>query len=872
MLPFFHKTASFKTMCIGYFLFTLSFTGTAQNYDFVVAQDGSGNFKTVQAAIDSAPINRTTAFRIFIKNGKYKEKISISSSKPFIHLIGESVANVILTYDDFSGKLKPDGTPHGTSSSASVTVNANDFLAANITFENTTGDAPQALAINLNGDRCVVVNCRFLGGQDTVLANGNAGNRQYFKNCYIDGTVDFIFGSAKAVFDSCIVYGKDRVDATANSYITAANTQTGIPWGYVFRNCTLPSNRGVTKYFLGRPWQNDGTTTPISNTKTSFLNSKMGQTINTAGWSTWNANTNTALIVYAEYKTKKLDGSALDVSQRVAWSKQLTDNEANTYILDTIFNNWKPSDLSPLVNQAWTAPIAVTNFKAVKGTSTTPTNFTWNSSWAINGVKYELLRSTDNKATFTKIYEATASNDTAIVYGTTDTIPSPNKSFFYIVRGTKTGLATHISDTIEISSIPTVAITGTSLTDFLQGLGTPSAAKIYSLSGVNLASDVKITPPDNYEISLNGTTWSKTPLSITPIKNEVAKLNVFVRLNATAVGTFTGDILNEATNAQTIRVSVTGKAQADPLPISNILSFYSFAVNNQDSTVLRDKGIISDVPTLRNMSVSNGISNGGATLLVPYSAITGQAISSGTTGDGLWSTASGGPGGTLNRNFYEQFNITAATNYRVRLDSFILNSSYYLTASNTRLAFVYSKSAFASDSADVTGGIGADGLPMAAAANGGFATPIIAGQDNASTVTNYRLALNGATGVTLQAGQTLTIRVYFSCGSTSAGRYAKLKDVHFKGFSVNTTSLKEATPSVFSLQTNPVESFLAINHKNIDSEPTFTVYNMNGAVQFIKKAAISDATYIHISSLVKGMYLLECVSKQEKVVLKFVKE
>ena len=387
-----------------------------------------------------------------------------------------------------------------------------------------------------------------------------------------------------------------------------------------------------------------------------------------------------------------------------------------------------------------------------------------------------------------------------------------------------------------------------------------------------MTGELKITPPTHYEISINGTTWSKTPLSISPIRNEVTKQNIFVRLNATAAGTYTGDILNESVSATTIKVSVSGKTQTEPLPISNALSFFTFAVNDKDSTSIRDKGVSATTLTLKNMELSNGQSNAGATAIAPYSPVMGIAFGPGAGGIGLWTTASGGPGGTLNRNVYAQVTITAAANHRIRLDSFILNSAYYLTASNTRLAFVYSRSNFASDSADVTGGIGPDGLPLAAATNGAFATPITAGQDNANTVTNYRLALNGTTGVTLQAGQTLTLRIYFSCGSTSQGRYAKLKDVHFKGFATNTTSLKDLTPSVFALQTNLVSDILTVNHKNLDSAPTFTIYNLNGAVQLYQKAVVSNNTAINISTLSKGLYLLECVSKNEKTVLKFVKE
>jgi pectin methylesterase-like acyl-CoA thioesterase len=206
-------------------------------YDLTVAKDGSGNYTTVQAAIDAAPTNATAAYTIFIKNGIYKEKITVASNKTFITLVGESVANVILTFDDFSGKPMPSGGTFGTSNSASTTINANDFTAVNISFENTTGEAPQALAINVNGDRCAFKNCRFLGGQDTLLANG-AGKRQYYKQCYIDGTVDFIFGNAIAIFDDCTIYPKTRSSA-GNSYITAANTIAGQTYGYVFRNCII---------------------------------------------------------------------------------------------------------------------------------------------------------------------------------------------------------------------------------------------------------------------------------------------------------------------------------------------------------------------------------------------------------------------------------------------------------------------------------------------------------------------------------------------------------------------------------------------------------------------------------------------------------
>jgi pectin methylesterase-like acyl-CoA thioesterase len=846
---------------------------SAQTYDFTVAKDGTGNFKDIQTAIDSAPINRTTPFKIFIKNGKYKQKLTIPSNKPFIQLIGESVANVVLTWDDYSGKTNPAGGTFGTANSASTTVNANDFAAINITFENSTGDAPQALAINVNADRCAFKNCRFLGGQDTLLTNKAAG-RQYFKNCYIDGTVDFIFGSAIAVFDSCIVYAKDRADATANSYITAANTPTGQNYGYVFRDCILPSNRAVTAYFLGRPWQNDGTTTPVSNTKVVLLNTKMGATINPVGWSTWSTGTLTNLILYAENKTQKLDGSAYDVSKRVTWSAQLSDADAAIYRRDTaFFSTWNPCESFADACKTPATSIAISNFKTKKGTSTTPSVFTWNPSWGIKDVKYEMLRSVDNKATFAPLYTVTAATDTAINFGTTDTVPLAGKTFFYVVRGTKTGLTTHISDTIEVSSIPTIISAG-QLGGFLQGLGTPSNNQSYTFSGTNLLGTVTITPPVNFEISNNnGTTWFKnsTPLSISPVNNTIASTVILVRLNGTAVGDYTGTITHTSTGATTTNVAVSGKVQANALAVSKILSFYPFTTSGTDSVGLRSAGVPASAPTFSRMVVSNGIINGTAAAYPAYSEVYGQCSSSGTLGDGLWSAASGGPGGNLNRVIYEQFTISASPNYKLRVDSLILNASFALTASSTKLGVVYSKSNWASDSTDITGGIGADGLPLLSSGNGAFLTPIVLTQENTSTTANYRLAFNGATGVDLAAGQTLTVRLYMSCSSSSQGRYAKLKDLHFKGLSTNTTGTKETTPSVFTLNPNPATDRLVVAHPNLKEEALITIYNLNGVKMLSKKAINSDNTSMDISTLMSGIYLVECLKGTEKTVLKLIK-
>ena len=746
-----------------------------------VAKNGSGNYLTVQAAIDAAPIGRTTPYIIFIKNGKYKEKITVPSNKPFLQFVGESVANTILTFDDFSGKPIPGGGTFGTSNSASVTVNAPDFSAVNITFENSTGDAPQALAINVNADRATFKNCRFLGGQDTVLANG-ANNRQYFRNCYIDGVVDFIFGNAIAVFDSCIIHPKTRQDGLTGSYITAANTTNGQAYGYVFRGCTIPSNAGVTKYVLGRPWQNSTGSSPLSFPRVVFINTTMGYNIvKPEGWAIWDAGTNTSFIFDAEYKSKKFNGDLVDISQRISWSSQLSDPDAATYTNTTLFGTWDPCSASVDFCTSKPSVIAVTNFTGKKASTTA---FSWNIAWPKAQVKYELFRSSDNIA-FSKVNEQTSPNDTTIIYNYSEPIPPPATTYYYYIKASKAGFDSHITETIQISSTSTITVAG-SLNNFLQGIGLPSSKQAYSISGVNLIDNITITPPAGFEISSDGgTTWfnNTTPLVLTQTGGTVASKTITVRLNATTAGSYSGNILHTSSGAVTATIAANGLVQTDPLPVSVTLLYWPMSTNNIDAIASRSPGVDAGTNTLKRLTVSNGTT---VTAVPPYSTLHGQAFGPTSNGDGTWTTAAGGPGGNLNRKFYEQFTITALPGYTVRVDSITLFSSFYNTMSNTKLAVVYSKSGFtAADSTDVTGGV-SGGVPLVSTANGAFATPVLLlSETTAGTTKNYRFALAGSTGVTLSPGQTLTIRLYFSCGSSSNGRYAKVKNVFIKGIALS---------------------------------------------------------------------------------------
>jgi pectinesterase len=181
---------------LGSWLFSIA---QERNYDFVVAKDGSGYFTTVQAAINAVPDYRKAgATRILIRNGIYKEKIVIARSKQGVQLIGEDGA--VLTYDDYASKPNIFGENKGTSGSGSTYIFGPDFLAENITFENSSGPVGQAVACHVAGDRAVFRKCRFLGFQDTLYTFGE-NTREYYEDCYIEGTVDFIFGKATCVFN-----------------------------------------------------------------------------------------------------------------------------------------------------------------------------------------------------------------------------------------------------------------------------------------------------------------------------------------------------------------------------------------------------------------------------------------------------------------------------------------------------------------------------------------------------------------------------------------------------------------------------------------------------------------------------------------------
>jgi pectinesterase len=294
----------------------------AGKYDIVVSADGSGDFSSVQEAINSCKGYRPEEKTIFIKNGIYREKVIIPSYLQNIHIIGECRDSTVISYADHVGM-----PGIGTFSSYTFKVAGNAVILENLTIENTSGRVGQAVALHVEGDRVQVKNCRLLGNQDTLYATGWL-SRQYYTGCHIEGTVDFIFGAATAVFDDCTLLSKD------NSYITAASTPGDVPYGFVFLNCRLAADTGVVKAYLGRPWGDFA--------KVAYINCTMGGHIVPAGWDNWGKPERETTSFYAEYKCS---GPGADRSHRAPWSHTLTNRQVKKYRTENIFqisNNWNP--------------------------------------------------------------------------------------------------------------------------------------------------------------------------------------------------------------------------------------------------------------------------------------------------------------------------------------------------------------------------------------------------------------------------------------------------------------------------------------------------------------------------------------------------
>lgn len=294
----------------------------AEPRQLVVAQDGSGDYRTIAEALEAVRAFMDFDVQIYVKKGVYKEKLVVPSWVQNVEIIGEDVNHTIITNADHANMNNM-----GTFRTYTVKVEGCHITFRDMTIENNAPRLGQAVALHTEGDCLRFINCRFLGNQDTIYT-GVAGTRLYFENCYIEGTTDFIFGPSTAWFEGCTVHSK------ANSYVTAASTPQHIAYGYIFNKCKLTADDGVNKVYLGRPWR------PYA--YTLFMNCELGRHIVPQGWDNWRNKENEKTARYAEFKN---NGEGADKSGRVGWAAQLSDKEMKMITFKNVFSlsgEWDP--------------------------------------------------------------------------------------------------------------------------------------------------------------------------------------------------------------------------------------------------------------------------------------------------------------------------------------------------------------------------------------------------------------------------------------------------------------------------------------------------------------------------------------------------
>ncbi|TQR97090.1 pectinesterase family protein [Paenibacillus ottowii] len=309
-----YNTSEFSNVTIR----KLTGSGGTSPTSVVVSTYGPADYTSLQAAIDAVPDNSNTRTVIHLKNGTYREKIKVNSSKKNLSIIGEDRDKTIIAFDD-TAKTVVDGKELGTSNSYTMRVQSPDFVLENVTVANTEGTGQvQAVALYAEGDRGKYHNVKITGLQDTLLVNRG---RQYFKDSYISGSVDFIFGNAPAVFDNSIIH------SLRAGYVTAASTEENQP-GFVFTQCRLTSEAGLTgKVDLGRPWR--------SYAHVTFLKTYMDDHIKPGGWNNWGKESNEQTARFGEFDNF---GPGAESSGRVRWAKQLMADEANQYTVEAVLS------------------------------------------------------------------------------------------------------------------------------------------------------------------------------------------------------------------------------------------------------------------------------------------------------------------------------------------------------------------------------------------------------------------------------------------------------------------------------------------------------------------------------------------------------
>lgn len=282
-----------------------------------VALDGSGDYTSIQEAINNTKSFPDQDITIYVKKGVYREKVRMYPWNSRLTLRGEDREETIITWDDHFKKINQGR--NSTFLTYTLSVEANDVTIENLTIRNSAGAVGQAIALAVEGDRVIILNCRIEGHQDTLYVTG-AGSRQYFKNCFITGTTDFIFGNATAFFEQCTIH------SLSNSFITAASTDSTEPYGLVFFKCILSADPEVDSVFLGRPWR--------SHAHTAFIECQYGDHIRPAGWDDWGNPSNRQTARYEEYAPNH------PLAGRVDWIHIIPVDDLVQYNKQCVLQGW----------------------------------------------------------------------------------------------------------------------------------------------------------------------------------------------------------------------------------------------------------------------------------------------------------------------------------------------------------------------------------------------------------------------------------------------------------------------------------------------------------------------------------------------------
>ncbi|KAG8086145.1 hypothetical protein GUJ93_ZPchr0010g7484 [Zizania palustris] len=278
----------------------------------------AGNFTSIQAAVESLPLINLARVVIKVNAGTYTEKVNISPMRAFLTIEGAGADKTVVQWGDTADTVGPLGRPFGTFASATFAVNAQYFVAKNITFKNTApvprpgALGKQGVALRISADNAAFVGCNFLGAQDTLYDHLG---RHYYRDCYIEGSVDFIFGNALSLYEGC------HVHAIARNYgaLTAQNRMSILEdTGFSFVNCRVTGSGAL---YLGRAW---GTFSRVV-----FAYTYMDNIITPRGWYNWGDPTREMTVFYGQYKCA---GPGANYAGRVAWSRELTDEEAKPFI------------------------------------------------------------------------------------------------------------------------------------------------------------------------------------------------------------------------------------------------------------------------------------------------------------------------------------------------------------------------------------------------------------------------------------------------------------------------------------------------------------------------------------------------------------